>query len=56
MQDKANGWRWGLITLSLGFSCGIMGHYLPGEIAFFTVLGLSGMFALFGGLVINNEM
>lgn len=51
-----NGFRWGLVTLALGFSTGIMGHYLPGGLAFFAVLGLSALFAFFGGLVIGEDL
>jgi hypothetical protein len=47
--------RWALVTFSLGVSCGIAGHYLPGEMAFMAVIILSFVFSVVGALAIQDE-
>lgn len=47
--------RWGLVTFSLGLSCGVLGHYLPIETSIGSVLFMSALFGIFGGLSISEK-
>ena len=40
--------RWALVTLALGITTGVLGHYLPAEIAGFVVPFVSMAFAFIG--------
>lgn len=47
--------RWGLVTFSLGLSCGVLGHYLPVDVSIGAVLFMSALFGLFGSLSISEK-
>ena len=55
MNEKiSSGTRWALVTFALGIMSGVLGHYLPIEGAFFSVLVVSVVFALAGTAVIAD--
>lgn len=53
-MKNSQGFRWAIVTFSLGISSGILGHYLPAPGAVAGVFALSVLFSIFGGYVVSS--
>jgi len=54
-MKASNSIKWGMVTFSLGITCGVLGHYLPDLLAICSVILISVVFGLFGSAAVEFE-